>query len=66
MRTTREAVMSPPNSSSRLTAQGLIGPAAARRGMPYSASSVFGHLRVGDSPSGLSNTGLISSPAFST
>ena len=56
--------MSPPNSSSRFTAQGDMWPVSLRRGMPYLSSSTCAMESGSNRPSGLSKTGLSSSPAF--
>ena len=65
-RTTENFDMSPPNSSSRLMAQGDMYPGRRRRGMPYSSSSNMPMLSGLNSPSGLSKIGLISSPVANT
>ena len=58
--------MSPPHSSSRFSAQGLAMPVSTRRGMPYFSCSASAMVSGSNRPSGLSNTGLSSSPALST
>ena len=59
--------MSPPNSSSRFTAHGLITPPTRWRSMPYlSSERRFPRSANGTGRAAISNTGLIVSPAFST
>ena len=59
MRATSNFEMSPPNSSSRFTAHGLMMPPTRCFSMPYFSSSRLASSGERKRPSGLSNTGLI-------